>query len=100
MAQQNPLSGAALINACKLPDNQSTQDLYKQGVCAGIVSASFYHKAGSSFCPPQDVTLAQVRRIVIQYVDRLPRDQHLDLSELADRSLSEAWPCPAQPQRR
>jgi hypothetical protein len=100
MAQVDPLSGATLLNACKLYDSQSNNNLYRQGVCVGIIGAMFFSASGSSFCPPPSVSNTQANRVVIQYVERTPRDQHLQLAELAERAFVDAWPCPAQQQRR
>lgn len=100
VAQQNSNSGAALLNACKLLDTSSNENLFLQGVCSGIVGAVYFHFAGVLFCPPDGVTRAQNSRVVTQYVERNPQIQNLNLAELAERAFKEAWPCPAQQQRR
>jgi hypothetical protein len=101
VAQQNSYSGATLLNPCKLlVDTNSTENIFMQGVCDGIVGSAYFFLADIGFCPPQGASRAQSLRVVIQYVERNPQNQHLHLATLAERAFKEAWPCPAQPQRR
>lgn len=105
MAQQNVNSGAALLAECKRFANDENANVnaleaLQRGVCIGIISASWYHTADRSFCPPQSISTTQNTRVVVRYMEQRPQDQHLLLAELAERAFKEAWPCPTQPQRR
>lgn len=105
-AQSTSTSGARYLVPCQLATGvrqSATTDLIEamdQGICVGILRAAFYFTAGTSFCPPNEVTAGQINRVVVQYLEQRPQDQHLHLAELAERAWIAAWPCRNQPQRR
>jgi Rap1a immunity proteins len=49
--------------------------------------------ASSRFCVPANVTLGQVVRVVVKYVETLPERHHDQFGDLALEALERAWPC-------
>lgn len=50
-------------------------------------------KAWSFFCPPDGVTTAQVRDVVLKNVNDYPASRNRRLANIAFLSLASTWPC-------
>ncbi|WP_428673839.1 Rap1a/Tai family immunity protein [Reyranella sp.] len=98
LAQQErgQTSGAAMLNACRdfeaLRDDARTSN-FMQGYCAGAVIAAALLHDQVKFCIPGPVPKVQLVRIVIDYLQRNPAQQHLELAVLASYALAGAYPC-------
>jgi hypothetical protein len=44
-------------------------------------------------CRPREVTLGQIVRVVVQYIDSRPARMHEDFRVLAFEAMKAAWPC-------
>ena len=65
--------------------------------CAGIISGLAYTvkflPPDSSSCIPQGVTIGDMGRVVVAYIERRPERMHEDFRKLAVEAWHEAWPC-------
>jgi hypothetical protein len=71
------------------PDNE-----LMEGFCLGVVAALF--QRGRGICPPQQATVEQALRIVVQHIDSRPARLHESFYDLATDALRTAFPCPVQ----
>jgi len=67
------------------------EDPFLQGRCFGLVDGI---ALGLAKCLPTDITLFQVMRVVVQYIDSQPARLHEDFRLLAGEAMVKAWPCP------
>ena len=67
------------------------EDPFLQGRCFGLVDGI---ALGLAKCLPTDITLFQVMRVVVQYIDNQPARLHEDFRLLAGEAMVKAWPCP------
>src|SRR5262245_40957951 len=70
---------------------------WQQGICVGIIAGlSAVGKdlpPGASWCGRQNVTIEQMVRVVVAYIERRPQRMHEDFRQLAVEAFHEAWPC-------
>lgn len=70
---------------------------YPTGKCAGVVEAIYSmqpfldHKYRT--CPPDGVTLGQIVRVVVNYLESKPQNLHYEFNMLVLAALNSAWPC-------
>ena len=64
---------------------------YAQGLCAGKVEAIAVFATG--ICYPAEVTVGQMIRVVVRYIDERPARLHENFLILADEAMRAAWPC-------
>ncbi len=92
------LSGNEVYNGCRNFTLGTNEDLFYQGVCAAIIDDLAYYRPylpeQLSFCPPIDITLGQVTRIVVNYMAVHPEILNQDFRGIATDALQAAWPCP------
>ena len=92
------LSGNEVYNGCRNFTLSTNEDLFYQGVCAAIIDDLAYYRyflpEHLRFCPPTDITLGQVVRIVVDYMAAHPEILHQDFRGIATDALRAAWPCP------
>jgi hypothetical protein len=60
------------------------------GYCMGSVQATFYFNV---LCAPDRVTVEQMVRVVVQYIDSHPARINENFLFLAAEAMSAAWPC-------
>jgi Rap1a immunity proteins len=91
---QNLNSANYRIEGCRAAvDNRAT---YFSGYCLGLVDGIVYGETGrDTFCLPSDaeVTLGQMVRVIVAYIDARPARVHEDFRLLALEALVDAWPC-------
>jgi len=72
---------------------------FDEGVCLGIIEGLVYT---ITFLPPQfnscpppgaGVTMQQMIRVVVAYIERRPERMHEDFRTLTLEAWHEAWPC-------
>ena len=49
------------------------------------------------FCVPEQITLAQMVRVVVRYLNRHQEDLHESGIVLATRAFTQVFPCPESP---
>lgn len=69
----------------------------QQSVAMGYVAGAFDAATGSRICPPASVTLAQVRDMTKQALERLPSERHASADAFIVAVSANAWPCRQQP---
>lgn len=71
---------------------------YWSGRCSGIVETIWAMNdrlpPPSRSCAPKSVTRQQVMRVVVDYMQRNPAENHEAVGTLTIRALARAWPCP------
>ena len=92
---QNPYPvdsrGQALLQQCQ---GDAGNSLYCMGKLMGPIDThALVGVAGAPrpFCLPPEVTLGQVRLIVIRYLERHPERLHEHWASLATQALTQAW---------
>jgi hypothetical protein len=66
------------------PDNA-----FRAGMCLG----ELYTLRQFTLCAPQAVTVGQVAKVVLAYLDRHPEKLHEKFVVLAATALAQTWPC-------
>lgn len=91
------LSGASLLNACRMLERMDQPANYRQawdmGVCMGAVVGAAASLDRNAFCIPGPIPRNQIVRIAIAYMEQHPERQHYELSVIAAFALREAYPC-------
>lgn len=90
-------TGNELLATCSSEDRirMSACIGYLQGFSHGVIVESYEAHARKPFCMPEQVTLGQVRDVVIQGLQRNPATRHIESSVLLMLLLQQAFPCPA-----
>jgi hypothetical protein len=90
------LSADHILDACK---EKPSEPRFRQGICLGQIQMlyllGFSDRLGSQakYCPPDDVTIIQARKVIIKYIDDRPEQLHKPFVFLAIEALRQAWPC-------
>jgi hypothetical protein len=86
------LSANNWLPLCKgyLAGGDNKRDLMSQGYCAGAVYGIAFEGCARV---PNDVTLEQMVRVVVRYVEARPQRMHEPFVLLAHEALIDAWPC-------
>ena len=97
-AQEGPASANSILPGCqRFSQEGEVRDLFAQGFCVGIVRTLLFTRhvlpPGFKFCPPENVTTAQMVRVVVAYIEGHPQRMHEDFRYLAIEAFHEAWPC-------
>jgi hypothetical protein len=74
-----------------LTDENTNGEPFLQGWCAGNVWG--LNSMLESNCTPPAVTVGQLVRVVVRYIDARPARMHEDFQKLALEAMSAAWPC-------
>ena len=100
-AQSKDINSANyVVPACKsflAREVATTDNAFEQGRCAGMLRGLRY-LAGDTpnnlrSCIPKGVTIGQLVRLVLAYVERRPQRMHEDFLDLALEAFHDAWPC-------
>ena len=96
---QDGASAAFLLPACRLylqSADQGQRLRLERGVCIGTMETVLrLHRelrAGSSFCPPDQVTLETAVRTVVDFT-KGRQDLDRPLSAIAIEAFQQKWPC-------
>jgi Ssp1 endopeptidase immunity protein Rap1a len=108
-AEREEFSASTILPGCKaLIDENYTREMVQQGFCMGTIrwvtqmgAAMRYSKSIggptlNSLCTgriPDEVTLAQLVRVVVKYIEARPERMHVEFGSLALDAIREAWPC-------
>ena len=89
-------SASRLLPGCKFaidggPTRYGIGVEFEAARCIGYVAG--LAKASPDFCQPAGVTVGQMIRVVVTYVEARPARHHEEFGELALEALEEAWPC-------
>lgn len=88
-------SANAVVSGCRLYDGPTTShnprfDPFGQGYCIGLLEGLDYEGVQ---CRPREITLGQLVRVVLTYIDSRPERMHEDFRVLAIEAMKTAWPC-------
>jgi hypothetical protein len=88
-------SANAVVSGCRFYAGPTTSqnpryDPFGQGYCIGLLEGLDYEGVQ---CRPPEVTLGQLVRVVVQYIDGRPARLHEDFRILAIEAMKTAWPC-------
>lgn len=96
------LPPVSLAHAQYKSGNELLSDCEAQGTppyayCAGYITAiadtTFWHD-NRVFCLPEEVTVGQLVRVVVQHMNQYPAGLHMLASPQVEGALSTAFPCP------
>jgi hypothetical protein len=90
-AAEDPDSANFIMQGCRNIVTRQTADLFKRGLCDGLISGLVYTNA--DICEPNQITHEQEARVVVNYIDSRPARMHDDFRKLALEALKAAWPC-------
>ncbi len=92
-AQVDPNSATSAMPGCRAAVAEPRRPAdYSVGYCTGVVSGVSY--MALDVCTPARVTLGQMMRVVVHYIDARPARQHETFEKLVEEALKSAWPCP------
>lgn len=78
-------------------DGKVSNSVLLEGQCVGIIRGLNYLagllRQEQRSCSPQGVTVEQLVRVVVVYIERRPQRMHEDFKELTLDALHDAWPC-------
>jgi Rap1a immunity proteins len=114
-AQEDLLSGNYMLPLCKTWLRIASHDLdvikdeirtgnakpggivqyfTEAGMCAGqVVGISVMLNHEPMACIPKEITNAQLVRVVVASIEKLPATMHENFSALASAAIVDAWPC-------
>jgi hypothetical protein len=100
-AEENIDSANVLLPYCKYLSVDRPQGGYDVGwgvgLCTGMIVTVGYFARNmpehQRSCRPDEVTNAQMVRVVISYVEARPERMHKDIRDLAVEAFHHAWPC-------
>jgi hypothetical protein len=85
--------GNELLEVC------TRDDYFSQGYCLGYIRAlsdgvdMVLYTGNQKICYGDNVTIGQIRDVVIDYVKRNPAKRNKNAMVLVSWALAEAWPC-------
>ena len=85
--------GNELLELC------SNSDYFSQGYCMGYIRALssgvnlILYTGGKQICYQPNITVGQMRDVVVSYIRRNPQSRNKDAIVLVSWALAEAWPC-------
>ncbi len=98
-AEEDPASASYLLPACRLylqSADKGQRLRLERGVCIGttetVLRLHRQLRAGSSFCPPDQVTLETAVQAVVAFAEGR-RDLDRPLHDLAIEAFQQKWPC-------
>jgi Ssp1 endopeptidase immunity protein Rap1a len=91
IAEEDVFSANAAMPGCREAENYHSPNIYKRGLCMGIVSTLL--DLDPKICLPPSVTNFQAVRVVVKYIDARPARLHESFKALAGEALRAAWPC-------
>ena len=84
-------SGNQLFDYCEGAAKDKAHCIgYTTGIVDALASGPIY---GWEACVPEKVSQAQVRDIVVKYLQDNPQDRHYSAAAIAAKALSIAFPC-------
>ncbi|WP_354265849.1 Rap1a/Tai family immunity protein [Bradyrhizobium sp. I1.7.5] len=84
-------SGSAIYIMRGCRDALAEKDNALSGLCAGTIDGIYFSR--ETICAPPTVTVEQLVRVVVQYVDNRPARMHEAFKVLALEAMTTAWPC-------
>lgn len=97
-------SGSEFLEACKYVDNANVAHTFDIANCLGWVDGFMEGvrisdefrtepKEKGMTCPPAQVSVLQLERVIKKYIEERPERQHLPTRYLASEALIKAFPC-------
>lgn len=88
---EEDVSANTAMPGCREAENYNSPNIYKRGLCMGIVSTLL--DLDPKICLPPSITNFQAVRVVVKYIDARPARLHESFKVLAGEALRAAWPC-------
>jgi hypothetical protein len=101
-AEEDSTSGNYYYRTCKLLVNDAmkdTTDALEIGDCLGTIKAinalniDYGKGKGVFYCLPPTVTIGQMIKVAIAYMEKNPNLLHEPFTTLVISALNEPWPC-------
>jgi hypothetical protein len=86
-------NGNGMLSDC------TNDSIFHSGVCLGYIQGIYASvnvmmaMSGKGICYPEQVTLGQIRDVVISYLRRNPQSRHENSVLLYMKAVTEAWRC-------
>jgi hypothetical protein len=91
-AQVDQSTGNYMLQPCKSSIVRGdANNPFMQGVCSGTVEALYF--SSPVICGRQGVTVGQMTRVTIQFLEQNPQRLHEPFLKLAREAMTKAWPC-------
>jgi hypothetical protein len=102
-AEEDLTSGNYYLNACKefmsLINGEPVNNLFKAGICAGWVNGTngthtyWAKRSDGPICTPDAVTVGQLVRIFMKYLEENPERLHENANWLYEDAMRGVYPC-------
>ena len=103
-ASAKTVTGNDLLEACRRDAmgayGHGESASFDEGECLGNLEAIMHlsdiisvDNKGPDFCIPDGVTVRQMAKVVVNFLDRHPEQLHRPFSWSAHRALMDVWPC-------
>jgi hypothetical protein len=98
-AQKDLISANAMMPGCRIFASDNLDMPVKESLafsvakCAGLVEGIAYGGYGLGVCNAPEVTVGQLVRLVVKYIDARPERQHENFKLLALEALKAAFQC-------
>jgi hypothetical protein len=90
-------AGATFKDANKLLEECQAENLicagYLQGVADAVANLQHHSAIGRIACVPKNVTVRQMKDVVVQYLVANAKDRHNSAANQVMFALKQAWPC-------
>ena len=94
VAESDVQSGNYVMPGCRASlENKVNSDAYRAGLCSGTILTLLNLSERLGICTPDTVTVAQLRMVVVKYINERPARMHENFMKLAIEALRTAWPC-------
>lgn len=94
-AQEDINSGNFYLHACQAFIRGEAS--YQAGKCEGALHATLFPlTAMEMVCIPSGVTVGQVARVFVKYVENNPERLNLDIAVILGYIMGATWPCPVR----
>jgi hypothetical protein len=90
-AEEDFASANYMMRGCR--DAVALRENFLSGACMGTVDGLVFAARNREICALSQVTVEQLLRVVVQYIDGRPARMHEDFKKLAAEALMAAWPC-------
>jgi hypothetical protein len=103
-AEELRIDGNELLQDCTAVSPGNPSGMFGPEWCYGylmglndmrVLSRTFPNL--TAYCIPEGVTMAQVKSVVMKYLQEHPEELHYPSVRLVNSALSQAFPCTAQP---
>jgi hypothetical protein len=69
--------------------------IWKEANAINLAKAEWYKDGSPVYCVPNGVTLGQMVKVVVNYLEKHPENLHLNAEDEILSAIRSAWPCRA-----